>query len=133
MSHNSPDAVEGSELSPRDEPYELPPLRSPQSIDGEPHEAAGVALDEFGAVLRALIGYSERLEALVRSTMLSEAITLPETMLPPSGAGGYPETTYELAATQKSQRALALAEDMVNRARRELDKPVAESRRLGVS
>lgn len=129
MPDSSPDAVPGSELSPRDEFITLPPLRSPQSIDGEPYEAADAALGEFQELLRVLSAYAVRLESLVHSAMMSEALTLPEDVA--GDVATYPDSTYELAATQRAGKAIGVAFLLTQKGRQELHKPVAKSRRLG--
>lgn len=131
MRDNELDAVKGSALSPRDTRYEpWPQPLDPGTIDGEPHEVAAHALAEYSAVLANLTGYAQRVEDMVRSAMLSEAVTLPDNMLPPAGAGAYPETTYELSATARANQALGMAFELIEQARAELEKPIAESRRM---
>jgi hypothetical protein len=131
MADNTPDA--GSELNPKDAAYELPALpsiRVPTSIDGESHEVAAAALEEYERVLIALTGYAQSAEAMVRTAMLDEALSLPGSMLPLGDAAAYPDATYELQAIVRANRALAIAINLLGRARAELEKPVAESRRL---
>ena len=113
----------------RDTRYELPPVIDPTTIDGEPHEVAAAGLEQLGNLLRAAIGYAEKAEAMVRSAMMTEALTLPDNLLPPEGAGDYPGLTYELQATARAGSALALAEQLVSQAEAELAKPISESRR----
>jgi hypothetical protein len=125
------DNVPGSELSPRDDPYKLPPLRSPQSIDGEPHEALAEALGEYIEVLGELTGYAQRLEDLTRSVMMSEALTLPDALQAKDGSPDtYAQGTYELHAVAKANQALGIALNLAGQAAAELEKPIAESRRM---
>lgn len=133
MPDNSTTGVEGSELSPRDEPYNLESLRVPQSIDGEPHEALDEALAEFVLVLADLAAYGARLEKLTFTTMLSEATTLPDIGKDGAAIAAYPDRTYELQAVRRAVRAVQIAENLIDQARTELAKPIADSRRLGVS
>ncbi len=126
MTDHTSSTDQGSELNPRDERYLLPEIRVPTSIDGEPHEVAMTALVEFENVLAHLVPYGAGVENMVRAAMVSEALGLPDDEDPTS----YPERTYELAAVIRVNRALRIAENLIEQAITELDKPVAESRRL---
>jgi hypothetical protein len=129
MSENTPDA--GSELNPRDAAYELPSVREPTSIDGEPHEVAASTVQEYLTLLIATAGYAERVEAMMRAAMMDEALTLPKDgSLGPPDPGTYPERTYEFQAVVRANKAIGIAIDLLHQAERELAKPIAESRRL---
>lgn len=125
MSDNAP---EPSDLSPRDVPYDLSPVRAPTSIDGEPHEVAAAALDEYERLLISVVGYAQSVEAMVRTAMMTEALGLPDDLGGASPAQ-YPDKTYELQATTRANQALGMAATLLAQARRELALPVAESRR----
>jgi hypothetical protein len=120
-----------NDLTPsRDERYVLPALRVPQAIDGEPHEALGTALYEYENLLAELIGYAEKLENLTRSVMMSEALTLPDSLRVVEDADTYAQGTYELHAVARANQALGMAQSLVAQAKAELEKPIAESRRM---